>query len=73
MEVLLYPMRFFIALSFIIAYLALSMFVVRIVNCKKEWLGALTFIGAIVLTPILFLLLWMPIQYIYDKKMGYLN
>lgn len=73
MEALLYLMWFFMALSFIIAYWALCMFVVRIVNCKKEWLGALTFIGAFVFTPILFLLIWMPIQYIYDKKMGYLN
>lgn len=70
MDSLLDLIWFWVMLFGAFAYLIVCGIIVWIVNYKKTWQRVLTGIGALVFTPILFLIVWLPVQYLYDKKTG---
>jgi hypothetical protein len=50
-----------------IAYLLLCVFAVWITDYKEKWKMMLTGIVSLVITPILFLAIWIPVKYIGNK------
>lgn len=70
MEVVLYVILGLLGLC---VYLVWSVFAVWVANFKKTRNRVLVFIDSLLVTPLVFISVCLPIQYIYEKRKGLLN
>lgn len=73
MDSLLDFIWFWVIFFGVFSYIIVCAITLWIVRYKKTWQNVLAGIAVFVFTPILFLIVWLPLQYLYDKKSGKLN
>lgn len=66
-------LHFILWVSFIFVYIIWAIFAVWVTNFKKKWQRYAAFIISILITPLIFVAICVPLQYMYQKRKGLLT
>ena len=73
METFLYFIKGLLIFTLWLAYLLMCVVTMWITRYKKAWQRFLVGVISFLITPTLFLAIWLPVQYFYDKRKGNLD